>query len=46
MLLEYFVHRFAQKMGKHFKKIDKRRSNYFRSYSLAGQHFRELQNVC
>jgi transcriptional regulator with AAA-type ATPase domain len=31
MLLEYFVHRFAQKMGKHFKKIDKRTIELFRS---------------
>src|SRR6266513_1624667 len=32
MLLEYFVHRFAQKMGKHFAKIDKRTVELFRSY--------------
>jgi transcriptional regulator with PAS, ATPase and Fis domain len=44
MLLEFFVHRFAQKMGKHFKKIDKRTIELFRSYSWPG-NIRELQNV-
>jgi PAS domain S-box-containing protein len=44
MLLEYFVHRFAQKMGKHFKKIDKRTLELFRSYAWPG-NIRELQNV-
>jgi PAS domain S-box-containing protein len=44
MLLEYFVDRFAQKMGKHFKKIDKRTVELFRSYPWPG-NIRELQNV-
>jgi DNA-binding NtrC family response regulator len=44
MLLEYFVHRFAQKMGKHFKKIDKRTVELFQSYPWPG-NIRELQNV-
>jgi len=44
MLLEYFVSRFAQKMGKHFKKIDKRTVELFRSYPWPG-NIRELQNV-
>src|SRR6202034_248060 len=44
MLLEYFVHRFAQKMGKNFKKIDKRTVELFRSYPWPG-NIRELQNV-
>jgi DNA-binding NtrC family response regulator len=44
MLLEYFVHRFAQKMGKHFKKINKRTLELFRSYPWPG-NIRELQNV-
>ena len=44
MLLEYFVHRFAQKMGKHFKRIDKRTVELFRSYPWPG-NIRELQNV-
>src|ERR1700704_6396598 len=43
-LLEFFVHRFAQKMGKHFKKIDKRTVELFRSYPWPG-NIRELQNV-
>jgi transcriptional regulator with GAF, ATPase, and Fis domain len=44
LLLEYFVLRFAQKMGKHFKKIDKRTVELFRSYPWPG-NIRELQNV-
>jgi PAS domain S-box-containing protein len=44
MLLEYFVHRLAQKMGKHFKKIDKRTVELFQSYPWPG-NIRELQNV-
>src|SRR6476660_1517307 len=44
MLLEFFVHRFAQKMGKHFKRIDKRTVELFRSYPWPG-NIRELQNV-
>jgi transcriptional regulator with PAS, ATPase and Fis domain len=44
MLLEYFVDRFAQKMGQHFKKIDKRTIELFRSYPWPG-NIRELQNV-
>jgi transcriptional regulator with GAF, ATPase, and Fis domain len=44
MLLEYFIDRFAQKMGKHFKNIDKRTVELFRSYPWPG-NIRELQNV-
>ena len=44
MLMEYFVQRFAQKMGKHFGKIDKRTVELFRSYPWPG-NIRELQNV-
>jgi transcriptional regulator with PAS, ATPase and Fis domain len=44
MLLEYFVHGFAQKMGKHFTKIDKGTVELFRSYPWPG-NIRELQNV-
>jgi PAS domain S-box-containing protein len=44
LLLEYFVHRFARKMGKHFKRIDKRTVELFRSYPWPG-NIRELQNV-
>src|SRR5260370_32094129 len=44
MRLAYFVHRFAQKVGKHFKKIDKRTVELFRSYPWPG-NIRQLQNV-
>jgi len=44
VLLEYFVHRFARKVGKHFGKIDKRTIELFRSYDWPG-NIRELQNV-
>jgi PAS domain S-box-containing protein len=43
-LLEFFVDRFAQKMGKHFKKIDRQTVELFRSYPWPG-NIRELQNV-
>ena len=44
VLLEYFVQRFAQKMGKHFRKIDKGTVELLRSYPWPG-NIRELQNV-
>jgi transcriptional regulator with PAS, ATPase and Fis domain len=44
MLLEYFVHRCAKKVGKNFGKIDKRTLELFRSYDWPG-NIRELQNV-
>src|SRR6267378_2927986 len=44
MLLEYFVHRYAKKVGKNFGKIDKRTVELFRSYPWPG-NIRELQNV-
>jgi PAS domain S-box-containing protein len=44
MLLEYFVHRYAAKVGKKFGKIDKRTMELFRSYDWPG-NIRELQNV-
>lgn len=44
MLLEYFVHRFARKTGKEFRRIDKRTLELFRSYEWPG-NIRELQNV-
>jgi PAS domain S-box-containing protein len=43
-LLEYFVQRFGQKLGKTFSKIDKRTVELFRSYNWPG-NVRELQNV-
>jgi len=42
--LEYFVHRFARKVGKNFGKIDKRTLDLFQSYDWPG-NIRELQNV-
>jgi transcriptional regulator with PAS, ATPase and Fis domain len=44
MLLEYFVRRYAAKVGKKFGKIDKRTLQLFRSYDWPG-NIRELQNV-
>jgi PAS domain S-box-containing protein len=44
MLLEYFVRRFARKVGKTFGSIDKRTLELFRSYDWPG-NIRELQNV-
>jgi transcriptional regulator with GAF, ATPase, and Fis domain len=44
MLLEYFVGRFAKKVGKKFGRIDKRTLELFRSYDWPG-NIRELQNV-
>jgi len=44
MLLEYFVHRYAKKVGKNFGKINKRTLELFRSYNWPG-NIRELQNV-
>jgi len=44
VLLEYFVHRFARKAGKSFKRIDQRTLDLFRSYDWPG-NVRELQNI-
>lgn len=44
LLLEYFVHRFAKKVGKCFGRIDKETLELFRSYDWPG-NIRELQNV-
>jgi transcriptional regulator with GAF, ATPase, and Fis domain len=44
MLLEYFVHRFARKAGKEFRRIDRRTLELFQSYDWPG-NIRELQNV-
>src|SRR5467141_4160307 len=44
MLLEYFVQRYAKKVGKNFGKINKRTLELFRSYDWPG-NIRELQNV-
>jgi formate hydrogenlyase transcriptional activator len=44
MLLEYFVHRYANQVGKVFKSIDKHTLDLFRNYDWPG-NIRELQNV-
>jgi transcriptional regulator with GAF, ATPase, and Fis domain len=44
MLLEHFVHRFAGKVGKRFRRIDSRTLELFRSYDWPG-NIRELQNI-
>jgi PAS domain S-box-containing protein len=44
MLLEYFLHRFANQAGKVFRSIDKHTLDLFRNYEWPG-NIRELQNV-
>jgi PAS domain S-box-containing protein len=44
ILLEYFVKRFAEKMGKRIRTIDKRTLELCESYSWPG-NIRELQNI-
>jgi transcriptional regulator with PAS, ATPase and Fis domain len=44
MLLEYFLHRYANQVGKVFKSIDKHTLDLFRNYEWPG-NIRELQNV-
>jgi len=44
LLLEYFVRRFADKMGKHILGIDKRTVELCRAYGWPG-NIRELQNI-
>ena len=44
LLVEYFIERFAKKVGKKFKAIDKKTIRLFESYSWPG-NVRELQNV-
>ena len=43
MLLEYFVHRFARKAGKEFRRIDRRTLELFRSYDWPGQYPRAAE---
>jgi Nif-specific regulatory protein len=43
-LLEFFVHHFAKKVGKHFRRIDKRTLELFSSYDWPG-NIRELENA-
>jgi formate hydrogenlyase transcriptional activator len=44
MLLEYFVRRFAEKMGKHIRRIDTKTLDICQSYDWPG-NIRELQNI-
>ena len=44
MLLEYFVKRYASRMGKNIRSIDKKTVELFQSYDWPG-NVRELQNV-
>ncbi|MGD0443877.1 MAG: sigma-54-dependent Fis family transcriptional regulator [Edaphobacter sp.] len=44
MLLEYFLHRYANQAGKVFRSIDKHTLDLFRDYDWPG-NIRELQNV-
>jgi len=44
LLVEYFIERFAKRIGKKFKRIDKKTINLFRAYHWPG-NVRELQNV-
>ena len=44
LLVEYFIDRYARKMGKVFRNINRRTLNHLRSYPWPG-NVRELQNV-
>ena len=44
MLVEYFVQRYASRMGRHFRAIDKKTLNLLLAYDWPG-NIRELQNV-
>jgi len=44
LLVEYFIERFAKKLGKKFRRIDKKTMKVFQSYHWPG-NVRELQNV-
>jgi PAS domain S-box-containing protein len=44
LLVEYFIDRYARKACKHFKNVEKRTLQVFRSYAWPG-NIRELQNV-
>ncbi|WGY72097.1 sigma 54-interacting transcriptional regulator [Burkholderia cepacia] len=44
MLVEYFIHRYARKMGKVFRHVNKRTLDRLKSYPWPG-NVRELQNV-
>ena len=44
MLLEYFIKRYASRVGKNIKNVDKGTVELFQSYDWPG-NIRELQNV-
>src|SRR5712691_1708513 len=44
LLVEYFIGRFAKKLGKKFRRIDKKTMKVFQTYQWPG-NVRELQNV-
>jgi transcriptional regulator with GAF, ATPase, and Fis domain len=44
MLVEYFVHCYASRTGKHIRSIDQKTAELFQSYTWPG-NIRELQNV-
>ena len=44
LLVEYFVKRFGERMGKHIRRIDKRTLELCQSYAWPG-NIRELQNI-
>ena len=44
MLVEYFVHRYATRAGKHIRSIDKKTLELLQAYDWPG-NIRELQNV-
>jgi transcriptional regulator with PAS, ATPase and Fis domain len=44
LLVQYFIHRFARKAGKTFRRVNKRALDRLRSYPWPG-NVRELQNV-
>jgi len=44
LLVEYFIDRFAKKLAKKFRRIDKKTMKVFQAYQWPG-NVRELQNV-
>jgi PAS domain S-box-containing protein len=44
LLLEYFIHRYSSRAGKHFRQIEKKSLKWLESYRWPG-NIRELQNI-
>jgi PAS domain S-box-containing protein len=44
LLLEYFIHRYSSRAGKHFRQIEKKSLKWLESYPWPG-NIRELQNI-